>query len=91
MNWRARACEADPRTKAQRRADALGALVAGPTEMCSLRVGAVRGRQRVTGRHLVIHVFAEQASIDGADTHRVICPARCVTAAMVPGWPRRRS
>jgi hypothetical protein len=61
-------CEADPRTKAQRRADALTALVAGEDRMaCTCGVSScvdMRGRMR--NRNVVIHVVAEQASIDGS-------------------------
>jgi hypothetical protein len=61
-------CEADPRTKAQRRADALTALVAGEDRMaCTCGDSActdMRGRLR--NRNVVIHVVAEQASIDGS-------------------------
>jgi hypothetical protein len=60
-------CEADPRTKAQRRADALGALVAGADRLactcgepcCSTTKGRLRDR------NVVIHVVADQASVDG--------------------------
>ena len=63
-------CEADPRTKAQRRADALGALVAGVDRlMCTCGASdcaEMRGRMR--NRNVVIHVVAEQASVDGGGT-----------------------
>jgi hypothetical protein len=63
-------CEADPRTKAQRRADALGALVAGADRlMCTCGDSdcvAMRGRMR--NRNVVIHVVAEQASVEGTGT-----------------------
>ena len=63
-------CEADPRTKAQRRADALGALVAGADRLaCTCGAPActeTRGRGR--DRNLVIHVIAEQSSLDGSGT-----------------------
>ena len=60
-------CEADPRTKAQRRADALGALVAGADRlMCTCGDSdCVETRGRMRDRNVVIHVVAEQASIDG--------------------------
>jgi hypothetical protein len=63
-------CEADPRTKAQRRADALGALVAGEDRlMCTCGdsdCAEMRGRMR--NRNVVIHVVADQASVDGNGT-----------------------
>jgi len=60
-------CEADPRTKAQRRADALGALVTGADRlMCTCGDSdCVETRGRMRDRNVVIHVVAEQASIDG--------------------------
>ncbi len=63
-------CQADPRTKAQRRADALGALVAGDDRLiCTCGdpdCAEMRGRMR--RRDVVIHVVAEQASIEGKGT-----------------------
>jgi hypothetical protein len=60
-------CEADPRTKAQRRADALSALVAGADRLaCNCgdpQCTDTRGRARQ--RDVVIHVIAEQPTIDG--------------------------
>ena len=63
-------CEADPRTKAERRADALGALVAGADRlMCTCGVSdCVETRGRMRNRNVVIHVVAEQASVDGNGT-----------------------
>ena len=60
-------CEADPRTRAQRRADALGALATGADRMvCTCGVSdCVETRGRMPDRSLVIHVVAEQASVDG--------------------------
>jgi hypothetical protein len=60
-------CEADPRTRAQRRADALTALVAGAERMaCTCgEPGCVDARDRFRDRNVVIHVVAEQASVDG--------------------------
>jgi hypothetical protein len=63
-------CEGDPRTKAQRRADALGALVAGADRLactcgepcCSTTKGRLRDR------NVVIYVIAEHASLDGSGT-----------------------
>ncbi len=60
-------CDHDPRTRDQRRADALGALAAGAD-----RLGCGCGRQecaagkRPAAGPVVIHVIAEQATLDGA-------------------------
>ncbi len=63
-------CEADPRTKAQRRADALAVLVAGEDRMaCTCGDSAcVEMRGRMRHRNVVIHIVAEQAAIDGTAT-----------------------
>ena len=63
-------CEADPRTAAQRRADALAAVIAGADRMaCTCGDSAcVQMRGRLRNRNLVIHVVAEQASVEGAGT-----------------------
>jgi hypothetical protein len=59
-------CAADPRTKQQRRADALAALVAGLTEMCCQCGSAgCSAAQRRPATEVVIHVLAEQATING--------------------------
>jgi hypothetical protein len=61
-------CEHDPRTREQRRADALGALAAAAD-----RLGCRCGREdcgagkRPAASPVVIHVIAEQATIDGGD------------------------
>ena len=76
MRWPT-VCRDDPRTRKQRRADALGALAAGLTEMCC-QCGSAQcaAAQRATGRHVVIHVLAEQPSVDGAGS----------TPGCVPGY-----
>ncbi|OBK40495.1 hypothetical protein A5658_21155 [Mycobacterium sp. 1245111.1] len=63
-------CEADPRTKAQRRADALTALVAGADRMACTCGDAdcVQSRGRLRDRNIVIHIVAEEASVDGTGT-----------------------
>jgi hypothetical protein len=63
-------CEADPRTKAQRRADALTALVAGADRMmCTCGDSScAESRGRLRNRNVVIHVVAERASVDGTGT-----------------------
>ncbi len=63
-------CEADPRTAAQRRADALTAVIAGADRMaCTCGDSAcVAMRGRMRNRNVVVYVVAEQASIDGTGT-----------------------
>jgi hypothetical protein len=59
-------CECDPRTREQRRADALGAL-AGGADRLGCRCGGpdcAAGARPVPGP-VVIHVIAEQATVDG--------------------------
>ena len=59
-------CSADPRTKKQRRADALGALAAGLALMgCQCGSPDCSAAQRRPGAEVVIHVLAEQATISG--------------------------
>lgn len=59
-------CRDDPRTKRQRRADALGALAAG-SDVLRCRCGApdCPAAQRKPGVDVVIHVLAEQAAVNG--------------------------
>ncbi|WIM85881.1 HNH endonuclease signature motif containing protein [Candidatus Mycobacterium wuenschmannii] len=61
-------CEADPRTKAQRRADALTALVAGVDRMACTCEGSacVGARGRLRDRNVIIHVVADQSAVDGS-------------------------
>lgn len=57
-------CEGDPRTKEQRRADALGALAAGAeTLVCGC--GNVDCHPTAPKSAVVIHVVAEQATVEG--------------------------
>ncbi|HEY9303291.1 MAG TPA: HNH endonuclease signature motif containing protein [Mycobacterium sp.] len=57
-------CPGDPRTKKQRRADALGALVAGLSVMhCQCGSPDCAGAQRPSASNVMIHVLAEQASL----------------------------
>jgi hypothetical protein len=60
-------CEADPRTARQRRADALGALAGGAQRLvCGCgRSDCAAGAAAPTS-NVVIHVIAEQASVEGA-------------------------
>ncbi|MGA3255124.1 MAG: HNH endonuclease signature motif containing protein [Mycobacterium sp.] len=62
-------CEHDPRSRQQRRADALGALAAGADRLgcrCARRDCAAGKRPAATP--VVIHVIAEEAGIDGSGT-----------------------
>ncbi|MGO8963339.1 HNH endonuclease signature motif containing protein [Mycobacterium sp.] len=59
-------CTADPRTKQQRRADALAALIAGlPAMRCQCESPDCSAAQRRPATDVVIHVLAEQAAISG--------------------------
>ncbi len=59
-------CRDDPRTRAQRQADALGALAAGLTELkCECESAACAAGQRSTGASIVVHVLAEQPTVTG--------------------------
>jgi hypothetical protein len=60
-------CEHDPRTKAQRRADACGPLARlEATLACRCgRDDCAAGAQRAAAASAVIHVLAEQATLDG--------------------------
>lgn len=58
-------CEADPRTREQRRADALGALAGGADRLvCGCGSADCDATARATS-NVVIHVLAEQASVEG--------------------------
>lgn len=59
-------CEHDPRDREQRRADALGALAVAADRLCCRcgRSDCAAGK-RPAASPVVIHVIAEQASIDG--------------------------
>ena len=71
MRWPPRVCDLDPRTKAQRRADACGALARlEDTLACqcgSPDCAAVAERKAVGA--VVINVLAEQATLDAASDH----------------------
>jgi hypothetical protein len=61
-------CEADPRSREQRRADAMGALAAGADRLvCGCGSTACDAAARAIKSNVVIHVVAEQASIDGGE------------------------
>jgi hypothetical protein len=60
-------CAADPRTKPQLRADALGALAAGLEDMrCLCEAPDCSAAQRRPATDVVIHVLAEQATVNGS-------------------------
>jgi hypothetical protein len=60
-------CEADPRTLRQRRADAVGALAAGADRLvCACKSGECSAAAPTGASNVVIHVIAEQSSVDGA-------------------------
>jgi Domain of unknown function (DUF222) len=59
-------CRDDPRTKSQRRTDALGALAAGLDGLrCQCDAADCPAAQRRPGTNVVIHVLAEQPAVDG--------------------------
>ena len=59
-------CRADPRTKNQRRADALGALAAGlQGPRCLCGGPECPAAQRPAGARVVLHVLAEQPALTG--------------------------
>jgi hypothetical protein len=59
-------CRDDPRTKRQRRADALGALASGLDGLrCLCGAPDCTAAQRSPGSSVVIHVLAEQAAVNG--------------------------
>jgi hypothetical protein len=64
-------CEADPRTKAQRRADACGALGRGEQRLtcqCNSEDCPVAAEHKALA-DAVIHVLADQATLDGTSDH----------------------
>ncbi len=59
-------CDADPRTREQRRADALGALAAGAERLvCGCGSADCAAATPARGSNVVIHVVAEQSSVEG--------------------------
>jgi hypothetical protein len=62
-------CEADPRTREQRRADALDALVAGADRLaCACGSAGCAAAKPVSNRTVVIHVVADQPTAEGRGT-----------------------
>ncbi|OBI47100.1 HNH endonuclease signature motif containing protein [Mycobacterium colombiense] len=75
-------CEHDPRTREQRRADALGALAADADRLgcrCG-RSDCAAGKRPASGP-VVIHVIAEQAALDG---HGLTAVAQIGAEGLVP-------
>jgi hypothetical protein len=59
-------CEHDPRSRDQRRADALGALAGGADRLgCRCGLSDCAAGKRPAATPVVIHVIAEQATLDG--------------------------
>lgn len=62
-------CAEDPRTVAQRRADAVGALSAGALRlMCQCGADECPSAGVVVPASVVVHVLAEQSTVDGVST-----------------------
>ncbi|UGT89599.1 HNH endonuclease [Mycobacterium ostraviense] len=62
-------CAHDPRSRAQRRADALGALAAGADRLrCGCQRRDCAASQRPPAAPVLIHVIAEHASLEGRAT-----------------------
>ncbi|CAM3937104.1 HNH endonuclease signature motif containing protein [Mycobacterium senriense] len=68
-------CDADPRTRTQRRADALGALAAGDQRLvCGCGRADCAAAAPAPRSSVVIHVVAEQASVDGKVSRPGVLP-----------------
>ncbi|MGN6336461.1 HNH endonuclease signature motif containing protein [Mycobacterium sp.] len=68
-------CAADPRTAAQRRADALGALAAGGSRLvCGCGRGDCAAGAPAPRGNVVIHVIADGASIEGTASTPAVSP-----------------
>ena len=79
-------CEADPRTREQRRADALGALAGGADRLaCGCGSADCHAAARACTSNVVIHVVAEQASVagDGIAPGLVLGAEGMISAEMV--------
>ena len=76
-------CDADPRTKEQRRADATGPLARGEAQLICLcgTADCPSTAQRAAANAAVIHVLAEQATIDGTSDH----PGYLSSFGILPG------
>ena len=90
-------CAHDPRTREQRRADALGALAAGADRLaCRCGRSDCAAGKRPPASPVVIHVIAEQATLRGAGASPgsqvgadgLICPELVAELASPPSWCR---
>ena len=85
-------CDNDPRTSEQRRADACGPLARGEATL-ACQCGSDEcpaTAERNAAAAAIIHVLAEQATIDGAVTRPAICPALAFCPPTVCGrWQSR--
>ncbi len=69
-------CDADPRTKDQRRADAIGAMVEGAEQLactCGSDSCTAAANRRPAG-HVVIHVVGEKSALEGRSEAPGFCP-----------------
>ncbi len=79
-------CDADPRTREQRRADALGAVAAGVDRLvCGCGSPDCAAAGRVSSRDVVIHVVADRSTVDGSGTVPGLMPGAdgLISAEMV--------
>lgn len=68
-------CDIDPRTREQRRADALGALAAGTDRLvCGCGSADCGTAASSPDSNVVIHVIAEQSSVEGTGTTPGVLP-----------------
>jgi hypothetical protein len=68
-------CDADPRTRKQRRADALGALAAGSDRLvCGCGQAECGAAAPSSQSRVVIHVVAEQTTVEGTGTTPAVLP-----------------
>jgi Domain of unknown function (DUF222) len=68
-------CEADPRSRKQRRADALGALAAGADRLvCGCGRADCAAGAAAPKSNVVIHVIAEQATVEGTGSTPGVMP-----------------
>jgi Domain of unknown function (DUF222)/HNH endonuclease len=67
-------CDADPRTRAQRRADALGALAAGADRLVCGCGSAECPGAGVVASNVVIHVVAERSTVEGTGSAPGVLP-----------------
>ena len=68
-------CQGDPRSRKQRRADALGALAAGADRLvCGCGGAGCGAAAPARGSSVVIHVVAEQATVEGSGAAPGVAP-----------------